>query len=165
MESNKKICCGCKQSKLLNEFHYSKAHKQGRSPRCKSCGIQISSQWYRNNKDRKRIYDAKRRAEKWHLYREASKRFRINNPSAKNADTQTRRAFMRGAFPKWANAFFIKEIYALAALRTRTCGQRWVVDHIIPLRGKHVCGLHVENNLQVILETENRKKRNIFVVA
>jgi hypothetical protein len=43
--------------------------------------------------------------------------------------------------PKWANLAKIKEIYA-------KCPQGLEVDHIIPLKGKNVCGLHVENNLQ-----------------
>ena len=39
------------------------------------------------------------------------------------------------------------------------------VDHIIPVKGESVCGLHTPANLQVILRTENRRKGNkLFVV-
>lgn len=62
--------------------------------------------------------------------------------------------------PVWANKFFIDEIYALARLRTELTGIEWQVDHIIPLRSKIVCGLHTEQNLQVIPAIENARKSN-----
>jgi hypothetical protein len=64
------------------------------------------------------------------------------------------------ATPKWANRFFIEEIYDLAQKRTQATGFPWHVDHIIPLRSKKVCGLHVEHNLQVIPATHNIAKGN-----
>ena len=156
-----KYCCDCKQVKPESEFHRSVRHG-GFSPRCKVCGIQYGKIWYLANKERKQTYDAKRRAEKRHLYRAASKRWRENHPGLKNADTQTRRAILRGAMPKWANKFYISEIYDLAALRTKLLGQKWVVDHVIPLRGKYVSGLHIETNLRVIPESANLAKGNSF---
>jgi hypothetical protein len=156
-----KHCCSCQERKPLADFHRSKRHG-GLSPRCKPCGIAYAKNWYVENKDRKRAYDALRRLEKRHLYRAASKRWRDSNAGLKNADTQTRRAVLRGAMPRWANKFFISEIYDLAALRTKLTGFRWVVDHVIPLRGRNVCGLHVETNLRVIPETANLAKSNHF---
>jgi hypothetical protein len=63
--------------------------------------------------------------------------------------------------PPWASQFLIGEIYALARLRTKVTGFPWEVDHIIPLNGKTVCGLHVENNLRVIERQHNRVKGNL----
>jgi hypothetical protein len=57
--------------------------------------------------------------------------------------------------PKWANRAKIREIYV-----NRPEGYH--VDHIVPLRGKNVCGLHVENNLQYLPALENMKKHNKF---
>lgn len=156
-----KRCCECKEVKQFDEFHSSVSHG-GYSPRCKPCGISISGEWYRANKDRKRAYDAKRRLEKRHLYRAAGKRWREAHPGSKNSDTQTRRAKLRGAYPKWANKFFIEEIYDLAARRTAVTGMKWVVDHDIPLRGRFVSGLHVETNLRVLPEVINLSKSNHY---
>ncbi len=66
------------------------------------------------------------------------------------------------AMPLWANKFIIKEIYALAKLRTKLTGNKWEVDHVIPINGRTVCGLHVENNLQVIPMFINRSKGNKY---
>jgi len=156
-----KRCCECHEEKPLTDFHKSVKHK-GYAPRCKPCAIRVSGDWYAANKDKKRVYDAKRRVEKRHLYRAASKRFRENNPGRKNADTQARRAAFDKRCPPWANTFLISEIYDLAALRTKVTGYRWVVDHVIPLRGKAVSGLHVETNLRVIPELLNLSKSNTF---
>ena len=58
--------------------------------------------------------------------------------------------------PKWADLKKIMEIYV-----NRPEGYH--VDHIIPLRGKLVSGLHVESNLQYLPALENMKKHNKFI--
>jgi len=70
--------------------------------------------------------------------------------------------------PSWLTDFDnlkIKCIYQVAAMRTKESGQSWDVDHIIPLRGKVVSGLHVPSNLQVITTKENRQKNNNYIVS
>jgi hypothetical protein len=65
--------------------------------------------------------------------------------------------------PKWNTSddrWLMAQFYDVARLRTKATGVVWEVDHIIPLRGKEVSGLHVPSNLQVILKSENRAKRN-----
>lgn len=67
--------------------------------------------------------------------------------------------------PKWLtenDSWMIKEIYELAMLRSILTGVEWQVDHIIPLRGKRVSGLHVPTNMQVITAKENLKKRATY---
>jgi len=60
----------------------------------------------------------------------------------------------------WANEFFIEEIYRLARLRTIVTGERWQVDHIVPVKSDLVCGLHVETNLRVVRLIYNASKGN-----
>ena len=111
------------------------------------------------------------------VYRKASRKWQLKNTtkfkadhaawrrknSDKRAAAQNRRKSQQlRAVPKWANDFFIKEIYHLASLRTKMLGYKWHVDHIVPLRSPIVCGLHVENNLQVIPASKNISKHNRY---
>lgn len=85
-----------------------------------------------------------------------------NNREKCCARTMKRKAHKLRATPPWANEFFISEIYHLARLRTLQLGFKWHVDHIVPLKSKLVCGLHVENNLQVVPATYNLQKHNSY---
>ena len=58
----------------------------------------------------------------------------------------------------------IKCMYSIAAMLTRENKEPWHIDHIIPLQGKMVSGLHVPSNLQVMLGSENIGKKNKFEV-
>ena len=62
----------------------------------------------------------------------------------------------------WANQDAILEIYRQAEFMTQTTGRQHVVDHIIPLQGRTVSGLHVETNLRVIEHHENARKHNAW---
>lgn len=70
--------------------------------------------------------------------------------------------------PNWLTEFDklkIKCIYAIAKMLTRENKELWHVDHVMPLHGKLVSGLHVPSNLQVIRAKENHLKNNKFEVA
>lgn len=88
--------------------------------------------------------------------------YKANKPKVIAYDAARRAREVR-AMTKWANKFFIEEIYDLARrrteLKTGSCG-KWEVDHIVPITSRLVCGLHVEHNLQVIPASQNRIKGN-----
>jgi len=74
--------------------------------------------------------------------------------------TATRRATLLRAMPQWVNSTELRRFYKQAIRLTKETGVRHAVDHIVPLRGRKVCGLHVPWNLQVITAVENSRKRN-----
>lgn len=67
------------------------------------------------------------------------------------------------ATPKWADQGAIDKIYWHADC-LREAGWDYQVDHIIPLRGKYVCGLHVDYNLQILTARRNQSKGSKFSV-
>ena len=72
-----------------------------------------------------------------------------------------RRAVEKLATPSWANKQAMLEIYEFAK-EFREHGINVDVDHIVPLRAKNACGLHVEANLRVCLKKNNQQKKNLL---
>ncbi len=109
---------------------------------------------------------------KWELanpdkVREKVKRWRQKYPEKYTAMAVASVARRAKRVPKWLTSedkWLMTQFYDVAKLRTKATGVTWEVDHVTPLRGKLVSGLHVPANLQVILKSENRAKRN-FVSA
>lgn len=67
--------------------------------------------------------------------------------------------------PNWADRDAIKAIYRKCAEITKATGIDHEVDHIVPLRGKNVCGLHIHQNLQILTREENARKSNKLLEA
>lgn len=90
------------------------------------------------------------------------KAWRQRNPSAVTAQTNKRRAAKILRTPLWADQDKIKSYYNVCAFFNEVNGYaKYHVDHIVPLKGKTVSGLHVHNNLQIILAEENLRKGNL----
>jgi hypothetical protein len=136
---NLRKCSCCNEIKPPNFFYKNIDNK---SSRCKICCDSTSNinrpKYIKGNRVRSR----KHYLEHKHEYiLKASKRRRL----------------LYQAMPSWANLDKLKQIYS-------ECPVGMHVDHIVPLQGKLVCGLHVENNLQYLTAEDNLKKSNKFKV-
>ncbi len=86
-----------------------------------------------------------------------------SNPDYYKTLTSLRKRRHRNATPQWLTAqqkIEIRHLYQIAITMSKTTGERYVVDHIVPLISDEVCGLHVPWNLRVITQEENLKKSN-----
>jgi hypothetical protein len=84
------------------------------------------------------------------------------------ANHAKRRAAKIQRTPAWLTVddlWMLEQAYELAALRTKMFGFSWHVDHIIPLQGKLVSGLHVPTNVRVIPGADNVRKANRYLPA
>ena len=119
--------------------------------------------YYEKNREQVIARAARRPAEE--------KRRLKNNHKAKNVDyyralNNDRKRRHKDAAPKWLSDTQkreIRKLYLTAQELTQTTGERYVVDHIVPLISDAVCGLHVPWNLRVITQEENLKKSNKLV--
>lgn len=84
------------------------------------------------------------------------------NPGKGRAVAAKYRADKKRATPPWADPVKIGDVYQAADRISKATGTMHDVDHIIPLRGKYVSGLHCEDNLRVMEATGNRSKGNKF---
>ena len=91
-----------------------------------------------------------------------------DNKAAVNATDAKRRSAKLDRTPKWTteeDLETIKHIYIIANQFSKSFGTEYQVDHIIPLQGELVSGLHVPSNLQIITAKENQIKGNKYTVA
>lgn len=94
------------------------------------------------------------------------KRNKAQYRTQQNRFNAARKKHQRVATPTWLSEEQrnqIASIYELRDTLTKTTGTVYQVDHIIPLRGKVVSGLHVPWNLQVIPARDNIRKSNKYV--
>jgi hypothetical protein len=162
-----KLCTKCNVTKDFSLFHKDKTHKDGLRSFCKECVTSYQAKYYVDNKQviKERVYDWIENNRDRHnakCYRWVSA-----NKAKVNARTARRYASRTKATPEWVKSnpdymWMFTEAYSLAKLRETMVGGKWEVDHIAPIRGKTVCGLHVPWNIQVIQQSENRRKSNIF---
>ncbi len=100
--------------------------------------------------------------------RERERQYLINNRPIVRAKNARRRAAETQATPSWLNAIQkaqIVEFYELASACEMQTGEPYHVDHIVPLRGNDINGLHVPWNLQVLTEFDNCSKHNKVFAA
>lgn len=173
--SKMKTCKKCEQTKALSNFPKNDRYADGYGNWCKECHREANRQWYAANKEKqnaKSIAWAKANPESAKKYQKKWKDANKNEQAKKHAKWQKnnlhrlraiaarRKAAKLRATPLWANLAHIDAVYADAMRQQEETGQRKHVDHIVPLQSKHVCGLHVPANLQILDGAENESKKN-----
>jgi hypothetical protein len=162
--SDTKACTKCGVVKALTEYCKDRKKKDGLKSACRSCAKQYRIKYYQDNKEEHRKKQQIWRENNQERNRYLKARHKRENRGAYNAHSAKRRAQKLQATPAWADQDAIKAIYAEAQRLQETLGIEFHIDHIVPLQGELVCGLHVESNLQVIPAILNLKKSNKFKV-
>lgn len=160
-----KKCNKCLEIKNIGEFRIHCSTKDKLTTYCKACLYVLTRKSVLQNKEQINknsiIYRKKNREQ----IRLNSKRWRETHKGKKNADTAKRYAAKMQRIPKWLTKDEKERMscyYQLASMRTQESGNAWHVDHIVPMRGKDVSGLHVPWNLRVISAQENMNKGNRY---
>lgn len=141
---------------------------------------QASARWYRENRERALAADKARREKHIDVFlareraayakhaqarRARGKKWRQKNKGRVAHHAALRRAMLLQRTPGWltsADLSTIAATYARAKALTAETGILHHVDHVLPLRGRYVSGLHVPANLAVLPAPENLKKSNLW---
>lgn len=140
-------------------IEWNKKHCSYKSNRHREYMKHYLRKWQKDNVNKMKQY-----LQKWSKVNGSTARRRWNqqNKGKKNYYTRMRQWVIRRATPSWANLTEIKQIYINAAIKTKETNLPHEVDHIIPLQGKLVCGLHVACNLQILQKDIHKFKLNKF---
>lgn len=128
-----KTCYKCKETKELSEFYKDKTKSKGVEGICKVCTNIKNKAWRTNNPEK----DYGR----W-----------LNRQVAKQQRTVS--------WDKELTDLVVVEGLNLCKRLEKLTNSSWHLDHVIPLRGKTVSGLHVWNNFQVLPASVNIRKGN-----
>jgi len=160
-----KTCTRCLKALPFEDFHLDKSRKDGYRNACKVCVAAYMKSYYIANSDKIVSKVLKWVDENRDRHNAKCAKWVRLNRGAVNARTARRYASKTRATPSWVrndadDLWLINEVYELAQARTNATGIKWEVDHVIPLRGVDVCGLHTPFNLRVVPMALNRRKSN-----
>lgn len=167
-----KTCTRCQAVKPYELFYKQAVNsKDGYQAHCKACDNERKKNWALKNPElaklHRKISDVNRYKKHKSYINQKNKNWKINNPSKVAALDARRRSAINLRTPIWfsdEDQWMVEQAYELAQLRTQIFKFPWHVDHVIPLQGKLVSGLHLPHNLQVIPGLENLRKSNCFEI-
>lgn len=183
-------CSICKEDKPVSEF-YIRARTGNPRADCKKCCYIRSRAWVSKNPEvdmaAKRRHATKPEVKLKNAERQkktdrtlilqrhyAKNKVKVDsrnrdwaraNPEMVRVYKANRKAAELSRTPGWfseIDEFILVEASSLARQRQHATGFKWEVDHVVPLQGKLVSGLHIGNNLAVVPQVINRSKLNKF---
>lgn len=126
----------------------------------------VAKKWRLENIEKDRVLCRKYKSKNIIRLRAEKSKWVKNNPDKNAASRAKGRAAKLKATPSWLTTEHLKEIerfYRVAKILKQISKQEFHVDHIVPLQGENVCGLHVPWNLQILKATVNCGKRNKLI--
>lgn len=175
-----KICTRCNDKKPFEAFYSSNTLKSGYMSHCKDCEsarckaknvinreqrLVKAKEWRDANKAKQETAIKDWRERNSDRLAETYRDWASRNKDKVNAKWMKREASKKHRTPSWLTEdelWMIEQAYDIATKRTAIIGMSFHVDHIVPLQGKTVSGLHVPWNLQVIPAKLNQQKSNHF---
>jgi hypothetical protein len=151
------------------------AKRQTNNKGCSECQKAAYARWESKNLATRSAEKCRRRAANPERSNEIQRNSRLRNPEgirasrrryylANRADfianSKARKAAQANRTPIWSDLSACRAFYVMAARATACTGIRFSVDHVIPLRGRRVSGLHVPDNLRVMPLRANIAKGN-----
>lgn len=167
-----KFCRKCQTEKSIDSFRFKREKRRPEGYHVSSC-IACEKQSFKEYQQKNREYfrtanrdaylkkvGALMRRSPLEMTEELRKEWR----RAKALKRATRAKQARVSWDKELTDFIYMEAHDLRKYRNQITGFEWHVDHVIPLKGELVCGLHVWNNFAVIPKVDNLRKGNYHSV-
>jgi hypothetical protein len=136
-----------------------------RRPKYKERELIYVAEWRQKNAEKRQDYNRKHYSENRETLLKKYKEWASRNHDKTAALAAKRRCTLLNATPPWADLKKIQSFYTEAKRLTKETGIAHHVDHIYPLKGKYVSGLHCEYNLQILTATENIRKGNTCLLV
>ena len=158
-----KTCNKCKVPKELNLFSKRVRSPDGFRAICKTCETSYAKAYRQANLDKMTAQQRDYRGANKAKLAAQHKTYAQSNKDKVNAKAGAYRASKLNATPEWltdTHKAHMKRTYALSDMMTKATGVPYHVDHIVPLNGENVCGLHVPWNLQALRADLNMIKSN-----
>lgn len=160
-----KICTACNTNKPFFDFTKKKGGLYGLDSKCRECKNEYNRIRYKENNEDEVLRSRTYRQDNNEAVKQRAKIRRQTNKAQKLADTIKRRLAKEHRTPKWLSKEQTVEItsfYKMAKELETVFPWKQCVDHIVPLNGKTVSGLHVPWNLQILSAKDNMEKGNKF---
>lgn len=145
-------CAASHHAKGLCETHYM-AKQRAENPELRMRNVEQTRSWRKTNPEMLAAQQIRYRLKHKNELKTYLAQWKKGNKLQYNAYLATRKKRVRQATPKNEDLNVIEQFYL-------NCPDGYHVDHIVPLTGKNVCGLHTLRNLQYLTVLENLRKGN-----